>query len=143
MDEIGLAKFGIIGSIWEGLRLTLSITEGTVLGLYGLIRDAFIGQGSLASVTGPIGLVGFVGDAYQFGFVYLLSFAALISVNLAIINLLPFPALDGGRLLFLLIEKIKGSHIKPVVANAANSIGFAILILLMLLVTYNDITKLL
>ena len=101
-----------------------------------------MGRGSFSSVTGPIGMVGIVGDAYQFGFVYLLSFAALISVNLAIINLIPFPALDGGRLLFLLIEKIKGSPINPKFANSANMIGFAILIILMLFVTYHDIIKL-
>lgn len=143
MDEIGIAKLGFFRAFKEGLGLTISVTKGTVLGLFSLIWEGIRGNGSLESVTGPVGLVGFVGDAYQFGFVYLLSFAALISVNLAIINLFPFPALDGGRLLFLLIEKIKGSHIKPIVANAANSIGFAILILLMLLVTYHDITKLL
>ena len=82
-------------------------------------------------------------NGYQFGFVYLVSFAALISANLAVINLLPFPALDGGRLLFLLIEKIKGSRISPKVASTANMVGFAILIILMLLVTYHDIVKLL
>ena len=79
----------------------------------------------------------------KFGFVYLMSFAALISINLAIINLIPFPALDGGRLLFLLIEKIKGSRISPKFANTANSIGFVLLIILMLVVTYHDIVKLL
>jgi regulator of sigma E protease len=61
---------------------------------------------------------------------------------LAIINLIPFPALDGGRLFFLLIEKIKGSRINPKVANTANMIGFGILIALMLLVTYHDVVKL-
>jgi len=66
----------------------------------------------------------------------------LISVNLAIINLIPFPALDGGRLLFLLIEKIKGSRINPKFANTANMVGFAILIILMLFVTYHDVIKL-
>ena len=83
-----------------------------------------------------------MGDAYQFGFVYLLSFTALISVNLAIINLIPFPALDGGRLLFLLIEKIKGSRLNPKIANTANAAGFMILIILMILITYHDIIEL-
>jgi regulator of sigma E protease len=87
-------------------------------------------------------MVGIVGDAYQFGFVYLFSFAALISINLAIINLIPFPALDGGRLFFLLIEKIKGSALNPKFTNIANATGFVILILLMVLVTYHDIVKL-
>jgi regulator of sigma E protease len=86
--------------------------------------------------------VGVVGDAAQFGFVYLLSFTALISINLAVINLVPFPALDGGRLLFLLIEKIKGSRIKPSVANMVNNIGFALLMVLMVVITYHDIVKL-
>ncbi|MCX6751814.1 MAG: RIP metalloprotease RseP [Candidatus Nomurabacteria bacterium] len=142
MDEIGTVKLPVFNAFWEGLKLDWSVTEGTVLGLYKLIAEGIEGKGSFASVTGPVGMVGIVGSAYQFGFVYLLSFAALISVNLAIINLIPFPALDGGRLLFLLIEKIKGSHINPKFANAANTIGFAILIILMLFVTYHDVIKL-
>jgi len=124
------------------MRLDWFMTKTTAIGLYTLIRDAVRGRGSLNSVTGPVGMVSIVGDAYQFGFVYLLSFAALISINLAIINLLPFPALDGGRLFFLLIEKIKGSRINPKIANTANMIGFSILILLMVVVTYHDVVKL-
>ena len=143
MDEIGTAKLGIFRAFGEGLKYTLLLTKATFLGLYNIIKDGLSGNGSMESITGPVGLVGVVGDAYQFGFAYLLSFAALISVNLAIINLLPFPALDGGRLLFLLIEKIKGSPMNIKVVNAANSMGFIILILLMLLVTYHDIIKLL
>lgn len=142
MDMIGIAKLPPHEALWEGLKLNWYITEGTVLGIVGLITDSFKGQGSLEAVTGPVGMVGIVGDAYEFGFVYLLSFAALISINLAIINLVPFPALDGGRLFFLLIEAIKGSRLNPKVANTANIIGFALLILLMLFVTYHDIAKL-
>lgn len=83
-----------------------------------------------------------MGDAYDFGLAYLLSFTALISINLAIINLAPFPALDGGRLFFLLIEKIKGSRINQKFFNVANLIGFGLLMLLMIVVTYHDIIKL-
>lgn len=142
MDQIGVAKLGFFSSIVEGAKLTVAVTKGTTLGLYHLIADAVRGKGSFASVTGPVGMVGIVGDASRFGFVYLMSFAALISVNLAIINLLPFPALDGGRLFFLLIEKIKGSRINPKFANNANMVGFGILILLMVVVTFHDIIKL-
>jgi len=142
MDEIGTVKLPVFRAFWEGLVLDWSVTKGTVVGLYTLIKEGLMGKGSFDSVSGPIGMVGIVGGAYQFGFVYLLSFAGLISVNLAIINLIPFPALDGGRLLFLLIEKIKGSRINPKFANTANMIGFAILIILMLLVTYHDVIKL-
>lgn len=142
MDQIGIAKLPVLASFWEGAKLTLFVTKSTATGLYGLVSEAFKGKGSLDGVTGPVGMVGIVGDAYKFGFVYLLSFAALISVNLGIINLLPFPALDGGRLFFLLIEKIKGSKMNPKVANTANMIGFSVLILLMIFITYHDIVKL-
>ncbi len=143
MDQIGIAKLPILGAFKEGIRLTLHITKSTAVGLYALILDSLKGKGSIESITGPVGMVGIVGDAYQFGFVYLLSFAALISINLAIINLIPFPALDGGRLFFLLIEKIKGSRINPRTTNIANTVGFSLLILLMIFVTYSDIVKLL
>lgn len=142
MDMIGTAKLPFFTAFREGMDLTLFVTKGTVVGLYTLVVDSLRGKGSLDSVTGPIGMVGIVGDAYQFGFVYLLSFAALISINLAIINLIPFPALDGGRLFFLLIEKIKGSRINPKFANTANTIGFSILILLMIVITWHDVVKL-
>jgi regulator of sigma E protease len=139
MDQIGIVKLPFFKALYEGLRLDLNVTKNTAIGLYTLIKDGIQGNGSFSSVTGPVGMVGIVGDAYEFGFVYLLSFAALISVNLAIINLIPFPALDGGRLLFLLIEKIKGSRINTKFANTANMVGFSVLIILMLLVTYKDI----
>jgi len=142
MDMIGTAQLPFFSALKEGMQLTLFVTKSTVLGLCTLIIEGIQGKGSLESITGPVGIIGIVGDAYQFGFVYLLSFAALISINLAIINLIPFPALDGGRLFFLLIEKIKGSRINPKVANTANIIGFGILILLMLVVTYHDVVKL-
>jgi len=142
MDQIGTAKLPFFTALWEGMRLTLLMTKNTVLGLYGLISEALKGKGDLTTVAGPIGMIAIVGDAYQFGFVYLLSFAALISINLAIINLLPFPALDGGRLFFLLIEKIKGSRINPKVANTMNMVGFYLLIFLMLIITYHDVIKL-
>lgn len=142
MDMIGTAKLPFFKAFWEGMKLDLLMTKNTAVGLYTLILEGFQGKNGLAAVTGPVGMVGIVGDAYQFGFVYLLSFAALISINLAIINLLPFPALDGGRLLFLLIEKIKGSRLNPKFANTANMIGFSLLIFLMLFITYHDIIKL-
>jgi regulator of sigma E protease len=142
MDQIGVAKLPFFTALKEGMRLNLYMVKGTVLGLYTLATEGIHGKNSLTSITGPVGMVGIVGDAYELGFVYLMSFAALISVNLAVINFLPFPALDGGRLLFLLIEKIKGSRISPTVANATNMIGFGVLILLMLVVTYHDVVKL-
>ncbi len=142
MDEIGTVKLPFLKAFWEGLKLDWNVTKNTGMGLFKLIGDVLTGKGNFSSITGPVGMVGIVENAYEFGFVYLLSFAALISVNLAIINLIPFPALDGGRLLFLLIEKIKGSRLNPKFANTANMIGFFLLIILMVFVTYHDVLKL-
>ncbi len=142
MDEVGVLKLPVHMALWQGLKFSSVMFFDTLNNFINLIQKSIVGQGSLSSITGPIGIVGVVGDAASFGFVYLLSFTALISINLAVINLIPFPALDGGRLLFLLIEKIKGSPIKTNFLNWSNTIGFGILILLMILVTYNDIVKL-
>jgi len=142
LDLIGVVKLNFFAAIWEGLKMTATTTWQTAKALVGLIIDSFRGQADISSLTGPVGIVGVVDSAYKFGLIYLISFTALISINLAVINLFPFPALDGGRLLFLLIEKIKGSPIKPVVANALNAIGFMLLIALMIFITYHDIIKL-
>lgn len=143
MDTIGTLKLPVHRAVWEGLKLTKDVTVATMVGFYDLIKNALVGKADMSTLTGPIGIVGVVGDAAEFGFIYLLSFTALISINLAVINLVPFPALDGGRLLFLLIEKIKGSRIKPQVANVMNMIGFGLLMLLMVVISYHDIVKLL
>lgn len=142
MDMVGTLKLPIHKALWEGLKLSSHLVVATVQGFYTLIHDAIIGKANLSSISGPVGIVGMVGTASSFGFIYLLSFTALISINLAVINLLPFPALDGGRLLFLLIEKIKGSRINPKVGNTINLIGFSLLMILMVIITYHDILKL-
>lgn len=143
MDLVGTAKLGFFPALWVGLKLTAQLAWATASGLWHLISGAFAGQSVLKTITGPVGLAGLVSDAAGLGWAYLLSFTAFISINLAVLNLVPFPALDGGRLLFLLIEKLKGSAISPRVANALNLAGFALLLLLMAVVTYGDIARLL
>ena len=111
--------------------------------LWGLISDAFVGQPDLSAVAGPVGIVGLVGDAASDGIVSLLGFTAMISLSLAVFNLLPFPALDGGRLVFVAIEAVTRKHIPMIWAARVNLVGFALLMLLMITVTYNDILRLL
>ena len=94
-------------------------------------------------MAGPVGIVGMVGDAATYGLTTLLTFTAMISLNLAVINLLPIPALDGGRLLFVGIEAITRKPVNPVWMGRVNLVGFALLMLLMIVVTWNDIAKLL
>ncbi|MFA5841534.1 MAG: RIP metalloprotease RseP [Candidatus Paceibacterota bacterium] len=142
MDMIGIVRLPVHKALWEGANNTYFLLDETARGLYGMIRNAVMGQGSLAGVTGPVGIVKMVGDASSLGFIYLIGFTALISINLAIVNLIPIPALDGGRLLFIIIEAVKGSPIKPKVANVVNAAGFALLMILMVVVTYNDVVRL-
>lgn len=142
MDMEGEINLPIHQALWHGGRTTVFYTAETAKAVGNFFKDILYGQADVSSVMGPVGLVGLVGQVYEFGFLNLLIFTALISINLAIINLIPFPALDGGRLLFILIESIKGSPIKPKIARIANALGFVILILLMILVTWHDIANL-
>jgi len=75
------------------------------------------------------------------GFIYILQFTALLSLNLAIINFLPLPALDGGRVMFLLIEKIRGKAINPRIEATIHNIGLYLLFLLVLIITYSDVMR--
>ena len=138
---IGTIKFSFFRACWEGLKTTVSLTKATVVGLSLFAKDLVTGNADMSQISGPVGIVFMVGDAFSFGIVYLLSFVSIISINLAVINLIPVPALDGGRLLFVLIEAIKGSPIKAKLVNTFNLIGFILLILLMLVVTFGDIVK--
>ncbi len=139
MELIGTAKLSPWQAFKEGAKITWELERATASALGSFLRQAVVGKANLSSVTGPIGLVGMVGDAQELGLGYLLSFTALISLNLSIINLLPFPALDGGRLLFVALEAIFRRRIPAKVFNVINTAGFGLLILLMILVTFHDL----
>ncbi len=135
-------RFNLFESLNYGLQTAWLTSRDTVIGLKKLIFGGPESKAIRDSIIGPVGLAQVTGAVFNIGVGYLLSFAGLISVSLAVINLVPFPALDGGRLLFLLIEKIKGSRINPKFTNTANLIGFGVLIFLMMVVTFNDVVKL-
>ena len=142
MAKVGEVKLPFWSALWGGVQMTYDFVSKTVVGLLQFFGQAFVGKADVSEVSGPVGIANMVGDASQFGFIYILVFTALISINLAVINLMPFPALDGGRLFFLAIEAIIRRPISPKFLNAVNAIGFIILISLMLFVTYHDIVKL-
>ena len=100
------------------------------------------GQLSVSSLAGPVGIYSVVGEAASAGFINLVYLTAFISLNVGFINFLPIPAFDGGRILFLIIEKIKGRPVDPKLENTIHSIGFFLLMALMILITYNDIIRL-
>src|SRR5690606_17575737 len=97
---------------------------------------------SIKSLAGPVGIFNIVGETAQTGIINIVYLAAFFSINVGFINLLPIPAFDGGRLLFLFIEKIKGSPVNPKLENTIHAVGFVLLMLLMIIITINDITRL-
>lgn len=107
------------------------------------LADLITGSGDTSQISGPIGIYSLTSQASKMGLAYLLQFAMFLSVNFAVVNLLPFPALDGGRLLFLLVEKIKGSPISRKLESKIHAGGFAVLILLMIAITLRDVYNLL
>lgn len=142
MDNVITLKLPFFSALWEGLRYTGVMIEQTAIGLYTFVTNLFHGAAALSDVAGPVGIAGIVGDAAHLGFLYLVMITALISINLGVINLIPFPALDGGRILFVLIEGVIRRRIPAKFTNWVNLIGFALLMLLMVVVTFNDIVRL-
>lgn len=126
----------------EGAQLTWELTKEIAVGLWHFFAGIVTGKADLSQVAGPVGIAGAVGVASRQGLTALLSLTALISINLALVNLIPVPALDGGRLLFVIIEAVIRRPLNPSIARAVNTVGFALLILLMLVVTAHDVFKL-
>lgn len=138
---VEVVKQPFIPAVIEAVKTTGQSLVAITTGLTSLIVSSVKGTADFSEVAGPIGIVGLVGDAAQFGFTSLLMFTAIISLNLAVVNLLPFPALDGGRLVFVGLEAIMRRPINPVWVARVNLAGFALLMLLMVAVTYSDISK--
>lgn len=143
MDMVGTLRLPFFQALWEGLRSTWAMIVAIVAGLAALAGNALTGHGDFSQVAGPVGIAHLVGDARALGWSYVLSFTAFISINLAVVNLVPFPALDGGRILFVLIEAVRRKPISARVAGTVNFVGFAILLGLMVVVTFHDVFKLL
>ncbi len=111
--------------------------------VFDLIKNAVLGSPDFASIIGPVGLVSVVGDAAETGFAHMLALAAFISVNLAVINLIPIPALDGGRLAILGVESILRRPAPKLAIYILNLVGIGAILLLMVVVTFQDIARLL
>ena len=106
------------------------------------IKSLFSGEVGVNELSGPVGIFTVVDQQKDAGLENIIYLIAFLSINVGVINLLPFPAFDGGRILFLIIEKIKGSPVSPKVENTIHQIGFYLLVLLILYVTCNDIFRL-
>jgi regulator of sigma E protease len=140
---VQLTRTAIISYPWyealgKGLMTVFDLTWLIVTTLGGLLVKLFTGAKSSIDVAGPIGIAFMTKQVAALGWVYLLQFTAILSINLAIINAFPFPALDGGRIMFILIEKIKGSPVSQKFEQIMHTAGFSLLILLMVVVTFHD-----
>jgi len=141
--------FGMIGIMqsWErkglftatalGLEQAYEFTKLLVVSLVQMITGAIKPE-----VAGPVGVVSMVGEVSQFGLGSLMTFAGILSINLGLINLFPIPALDGSRLVFLAFEGLRGRPVDPAKENFIHLVGFVLLMALMVIITYQDILRL-
>ncbi len=137
---IGITNFqsaSLIEAVTHGVRQTAFFTAMIFVGLY----EMATGQME-PDVAGPVGIVHMIGEVAETGVVNLFPFAAFLSINLGILNLLPIPALDGSRIIFSGIELVRGEPVDPSKENFVHFIGFAFLMLLMLVILYNDLLRL-
>ena len=128
---------GIIPSIKFGFTKVVDLLEQMAKIIFYLIT----GKLSLSNLSGPVGIYNIVGESAKAGFINIIYLIAYLCVNVGFINLIPLPAFDGGRAFFLLIEKLTGKKIPPKVENTIHTIGFVLLMILMVAITYNDIMR--
>ncbi len=137
--EVGLVRYPWYRAIYYGLIMTGLYLKEILFSFYYLISGLFAGAPVGEALSGPIGIAVMTGKVAKLGFSYLLNFMALLSLNLAVLNALPIPALDGGRLLFLIISKLKGKPVEQRYEQIAHGVGFVLLISLVVLITVKDL----
>ena len=141
-------KYGIVfkeqveHGLWNAIKFSFQKFGAFFKQMIITFKYLFTGKLSMNNLSGPVGIYGIVGEATQSHVLLnLANLTALLCINVGFLNLIPFPAFDGGRILFLLIEKLRGKPVSPKVENTVNTVGFAILMLLILIVTINDVIK--
>ncbi|MDI6820675.1 MAG: M50 family metallopeptidase [Patescibacteria group bacterium] len=142
LSEIGFPSNSFLSGVINGSKATVNTLKLVAISFVQFFSKVFITPKIVESVSGPVGIMTIAVQAGSLGLIYLLQFMALISLNLVILNLLPFPALDGGRFIMLVLEKIKGTPISQKIQIGVNAFGFVLLVLLMIVVTAKDVAKL-
>lgn len=137
--ETGLISYPWYQALYKGAVGAGTMTKDVIVGFGTLLGNLFAGKSVGEGVTGPLGIAVLTGKIARQGVHYLLQFVAMLSVNLAVLNLIPFPALDGGRLLFVGLEKILRKPVTAALESRIHMIGFAVLMLVALLVTVRDV----
>jgi len=141
LADVGLVSYPPHVAVWEGTKSTVVLTGRITAAFYELFKNMIVRQEIAVDLSGPVGIAVITGKVANMGFAYVIQFAALLSINLAIVNFLPFPALDGGRVLFMVVEKIRRKPIDRRVEAIIHNTGFIILLLLLALVTLRDVSR--
>ncbi len=139
---LDFSVFGLEPTVWRVVEYSAGWTFALVKLAWHGFADLLKGTFTISQLSGPVGVTEVISEASSQSLDSLLFIVALVTVNLGVVNLLPLPALDGGRILFMLLEAIRGKPINQKVEGAIHNAGFILLILLMLYVTANDIMKL-
>jgi len=127
--------------IYYGVKEAIYWGGMVLSGFVKIFTDLFAGHAP-KDLAGPVGIFAITSQAAKVGILALINFVGILSINLGVVNILPFPALDGGRLLFVLIEKVFGRKVVPKVEAIIHTVGMGILILALLVVTFSDIRRL-
>ncbi len=138
-----IQKYPWYEALWKGLIGVASLAWLMISTLFSLLGSLFVGKKITADITGPVGIAIMSKQAADAGLVSLVLFTSFLSINLGIINILPIPALDGGRIFFIIIEKIRGYPVSQKTEQVFHTTFFLLLIFLMVLVTFKDVAKLL
>ncbi|MCK9378865.1 MAG: RIP metalloprotease RseP [Candidatus Moranbacteria bacterium] len=142
LARTAMVKYPWYQSITKGFMAVVDFVMMILGALFALVKMIFVKSSAPLDISGPVGIAIITKQVAALGLVYVLQFVAILSINLGIINALPFPALDGGRIFFILIEKIKGSPVSKHFEQLAHTAGFLLLIILMIVVTFRDIANL-
>ena len=141
VDTVGVVKTSIIEAVKIGTARTQDITMMTLQGLWALVSSIGGGTNVLESLSGPIGIARIVGETSEYGFAAVLTLVAILSINLAVFNALPLPALDGGRMVVVALEALSRKKIPFKYYSWVNVAGFVALMLLLVVVTVNDVRR--
>ncbi len=141
--NVSVKKYPWYQAPWIGLKEAVGQTGMILQGLGQLVVQLAVNRQVPQGLAGPVGIAQLTGQFVQIGFNAVLGLLALLSLNLAILNVLPIPALDGGRLFFIILEGIIGKKVSPKVEGYAHAVGMAVLFALIIFITFHDITRLL
>lgn len=155
-EELGRYLYGFVGDVenvrgnlWENIKYSVYEVKYWISTTLGSLKMLLTGGVTLNDMSGPVGIVDVIGDSYEesvsYGyfaaFLQMIYISIILSANLGVMNLLPLPALDGGRLVFLIVEAIRGKKIDPEKEGMVHFVGIMLLFALMIIVMFNDIRK--